>query len=163
MSLLRGIKESRKVEDLNKLKVLIVKFEKHLRSTNEKLANLRNLIRTESNVKTRKTHLKKSHTLVWEQHTLRNILIDYRKKLEILDAKVSMILGKVAYLIIINLLINNSKQRKNNKLNYLQRIKNCSNYSMMWNQRLIKYLLNNIPTYNKVYLFSEYDDREHQV
>lgn len=99
MSLLRGIKESRKVEDLNKLKLLIVKYEKHLRSTNEKLANLRNLIRTESNVKTRKTHLKKSHTLVWEQHTLRNILIDYRKKLEILDAKVSLLLKNLDFVI----------------------------------------------------------------
>lgn len=91
MSLLRGIKETRKVEDLDKVKVLIVKFEKHLRSTNEKLANLRNLIRTESNVKSRKTYLKKSHTLVWEQHTLRNILIDYKNKLKILDAKVKRI------------------------------------------------------------------------
>lgn len=92
MSLLRGIKESRKVEDLNKVKVLIVKFERHLRSTNEKLASLRNLIRTESNVKSRKTYLKKSHTLVWEQHTLRNILTDYRNKLKILDATVRLIL-----------------------------------------------------------------------
>ncbi|XP_034482016.1 uncharacterized protein LOC117787573 isoform X2 [Drosophila innubila] len=86
MSIMRikGIIESQKGEDLTKLRMVVSKLDDHLKDTNEKLANLRHKIKMEANPNLRETFLKKSHTMVWEQQTIRRILEDYKRKLNVM-------------------------------------------------------------------------------
>jgi len=81
MSLLKGIIEENNGEDLTKLKKVVLKLENHLKHTNEGLASLRHQLRQVSNPKLRQIYLMQTHTMVWEQQTIRKILEDYKKKL----------------------------------------------------------------------------------
>lgn len=82
----KGILDSHRGEDLSKLRTVVSKLADHLKNTNEKLANVRQQIRMETNRKLRESYLKKSHTMVWEQQTIRRILDDYKRKINALLA-----------------------------------------------------------------------------
>ncbi|KRG05947.1 uncharacterized protein LOC6581866 isoform X2 [Drosophila mojavensis] len=73
--------------DIIRLQNIISKIEDDLRSTNEKLGNLRQLIRTESNIKSRDIYLNKVCDMVKEQHRIRSILHSHRSKLKRLESK----------------------------------------------------------------------------
>ncbi|XP_017864215.1 PREDICTED: uncharacterized protein LOC108614555 isoform X2 [Drosophila arizonae] len=73
--------------DIIRLQNIISKIEDDLRTTNEKLGNLRQLIRTESNIKSRDIYLNKVCDMVKEQHRIRSILQSHRSKLKRLESK----------------------------------------------------------------------------
>lgn len=72
--------------DIIGLQTVISKLDDHLRSTNEKLGNLRKLIRTETNIKSRDIYLNKVCDMVKEQHRIKSILHNYRSKLKKLES-----------------------------------------------------------------------------
>jgi len=78
--LLKGIIEEQNGEDLTKLKKVVLKLENHLKHTNEGLVSLRHQLRKVTNAKLRQKYLMQTHTMVWEQQTIRKILEDYKAK-----------------------------------------------------------------------------------